>query len=151
MRLCTLLVLVAVAGIGGCVSLPYTPDRQPPGVRISADYETVDDLLRIEIASGGRRVEAATIVTADDSEVRVLAIERTPGLTVKTGLNLGGGSSAGSSGTTGSVETPGRTTLLEGHAFAVFSAPEAGPPPWRVRVKLAGVEPVVIVVGRAKP
>ena len=49
-----------------------------------------------------------------------------------------------------SIPIGSTSTTLPGNTFAVFSSAEAGPPPWRVRVKVSGLEPAVIVVGDAR-
>jgi hypothetical protein len=37
----------------------------------------------------------------------------------------------------------------EGNTVAFFSLDQVGPAPWRLRVKLVGIEPAVIVLGGA--
>ena len=149
----TLVVLVALAGCSGA-TLPYKPDRQPSGARVSAAYQLVGDRVRIEIATNGRRVEEATIVKSDESVVRPVAMDVTPGATYSSPVSIGvGGGTYGGRvgvGTGVSVGVPvGGSSTPDGNTFASFLAAQAGPPPWRLHVKLAGVEPVVIVVGDA--
>ena len=69
--------LALVLALAGCASpaLRYTPERQPSGVPISADYDLVGERLRVEIDAGGYRVETAEIVKADGVAVRAQSIE----------------------------------------------------------------------------
>jgi hypothetical protein len=157
-RLVGVTTLVLLAGCAG-TSLPYTPAQQPAGARVSAAYQVVVDRLRIELDTDGRRVEEAKILKADGSELRALAIDMAPP-TVSTGspLSIGiGGGTFGSRGGVGvgtgvSVGMPvGGGETVGGHTFAWFALDQAGSAPWRVYVKLAGVEPTVIEVGGALP
>ena len=156
-------LLGALLALAGCASasLPYQPDPQPPGARISAAYQLAGDRLRIEIDTDGRRLEEVRILTAGGAEVRALAIDEAPvvssGSPVGVGIGVGGGSFGGRSGVgvgTGlSVGIPvgGGSTAIEGHTLAWFALDQAGPAPWRVYVKLAGVPPTVIPVGGPLP
>jgi hypothetical protein len=153
----TILLLVA-----GCThaSLPYAPDQQPPGGRVSAAYQVIGDRLRIELDTGGRRVEEVKILKADGSELRALAIDAGPPVSTGSPLGVGfgiGGGTFGSSGGVGvgtgvSVGVPvGGGSTVEGNTFASFPLDQAGPAPWRTYVKMAGVPPTVIVVGGPLP
>jgi len=156
-----LLVLVAVTSvvIGGCAgtSLPYTPAVQPPGVKVSAAYSIVGDRLRIEVDTGHRRLEEASIAMPDGSSVRADAIELGPptySAASPISVGVGGGAYGGSGGSVGGggvgLSFPfggGGSTMTEGNVYAFFSASQVGPPPWRVTLKLSGADPVVIVVG----
>jgi hypothetical protein len=150
---------VALLALAGCASasLPYKPDPQPAGARVSAAYQLVVDRLRIEIDTDGRRLEEVMILTASGTEVRALAIDNPPivpsGPPVGVGIGVGGGSFGGHGGfgvgTGMSVGIPvgGGSTAIDGNTFAWFALDQAGPPPWRVYVKLAGLPPTVILVG----
>lgn len=155
-RVSLVAVLMALAGCASA-SLPYQPDPQPSGARISAAYQLTGDRVRIEIDTDGRRLEEAKILRADGTEVRALAIDDPPvvssGSPVGVGIGVGGGSFGGRGGVgvgTGvSVGIPvgGSSTSVEGHTFAWFPLDQAGPAPWRVHVKLVGLPPAVILVG----
>jgi hypothetical protein len=156
-------LLGALLALAGCAraSLPYQPDPQPAGARISAAYQLVVDRLRIEIDTDGRRLEEVRILTASGTEVRPLAIDNPPivpaGPPVGVGIGVGGGSFGGRGGVgvgTGvSVGVPvgGGSTAIDGHTFAWFALDQAGPAPWRVYMKLAGLPPTVIMVGGLLP
>lgn len=158
-----LLIVAAFAVLAGCAhaSLPYTPDQQPEGARVSAAYQILADRLRIEIDTDGRRLEEIRILTAAGAEVRALAIDNPPvvssGSPVGVGIGVGGGSYGGRGGigvgTGVSVGIPvgGGATAIEGHTFAWFALDQAGPAPWRVYAKLAGLPPTVILVGGPLP
>lgn len=153
-------LIVALITLAGCASasLPYQPDPQPAGARISAGYQLAGDRLRIEVDTEGRRLEEAKILTATGAEIPAMAIDNpptvvSPGSPVGVGIGVGGGSFGGRSGVgvgTGlSVGIPvgGSSTSVEGNTFAWFPLAQAGPAPWRVYVKLAGLSPTVILVG----
>jgi hypothetical protein len=150
------LIVVALVATAGCAgaTLPYKPERQPSGARLSAAYQVLGDRLRIEIARDRRPLEEATIVKADGSSIRAQAIEIAPSVTASSpvSIGIGGGTFGGGVGVgTGvNVGVPvGGSGANDGNVFAFFPADQAGPPPWRLHVKLAGVEPVVILVGGA--
>ena len=152
-------VAAALATLTGCASatLPYTPEPQPPGARISAAYQVLGDRLRIEVDTDGRGLEEVAIIRADGSPLRPLAIETAPvggaSPSVGVGVGVGGGRWGGRGGVgvgTGvSVGIPVGGGRPDTNTFAYFPVDEAGAPPWRVRVKLAGIEPAVILVGTA--
>jgi hypothetical protein len=157
------LIVVVLSILGGCAtsSLPYTPAQQPAGARVSAAYQLVADRLRIELDTGGRRVEEAKILKADGGEVRALAIDLAPAVSSGPPVGFGIGVGGGSFGTRGgvgvgtgvSVGVPvgGPSGDVGGNTFAWFPLAEAGPAPWNLYVRLAGVEPVVIPVGGRVP
>jgi hypothetical protein len=149
-----------VVALAGCAStsLPYTPAQQPPGARVAAAYQLVGDRLRIELDTGGRRVEEVRILRADGAEVRAQALDVAPpisgGSPLGIGFGIGGGSFGGSGGVgvgTGvSVGVPVGNTV-EGNTFATFPLDQAGPAPWRTYIKLVGIAPTVIDVGGPLP
>lgn len=157
------LVAAMVLSLTGCAAttLPYTPAQQPSGARVSAGYQLLAERLRIEIDTGGRRVEEAKILKANGAELRALAIDTAPPVTTGSPVGLGigiGGASFGSRGGVGvgtgvSVGVPvgGSGSDMQGNTFAWFPLAEAGPAPWRLYVKLAGIEPTVILVGGPLP
>jgi hypothetical protein len=157
------LVAAMVLSLTGCAAttLPYTPAQQPSGARVSAAYQLLADRLRIEIDTDGRRVEEAKILKANGAELRALAIDTAPPVTTGSPVGLGvgiGGGSFGSRGGVGvgtgvSVGVPvgGSGSDIQGNTFAWFPLAEAGPAPWRLYVKLAGIEPTVILVGGPLP
>ncbi|HEX6212340.1 MAG TPA: hypothetical protein VF136_16280 [Methylomirabilota bacterium] len=150
---------VLLGALGGCAgtSLPYRPDPQPSGARISAAYQLTGDRLRIEIDTDGRRLEEARILRTDGVEIQPLAIDNPPvvssGPPVGVGVGVGGGSFGGRGGigvgTGVSVGIPvgGGSSSVAGNTFAWFALDQAGPAPWQVSVRLAGLAPVVILVG----
>src|SRR5919201_1464920 len=93
----SLVIAVLLAAVTGCASatLPYKPERQPPGANISAAYQLVGDRLRIEVDTGHRRLEEALIVKDDGTAVRAQAIEVAPAGTASSpggvGIGIGGG------------------------------------------------------------
>jgi hypothetical protein len=157
------LVVVSFLSVAGCAatSLPYTPAQQPPGARVSAAYQLLADRLRIEIDTDGRRVEEAKILKANGAELRALAIDTAPPVTTGSPLGVGfgiGGASFSSRGGVGvgtgvSVGVPvgSSGSDIQGNTFAWFPLAEAGPAPWKLYVKLAGIEPTVILVGGPLP
>ncbi len=155
-RLTTVLVALALAGCAA-QTLRYTPDQQPSGSPISADYRQLEDRLRVEIDTGGYRLEEAQILRADGVAVPARTIEhpgyRGGGSGLGLGLGVGsigrsGGVGIGTGVGVGTTLGPGRA---EGNTFADFPLAEAGPAPWRLRVKVVGVTPVVIVLDPDKP
>jgi hypothetical protein len=155
------LVAATLLSVTGCASttLPYTPAQQPSGARVSAGYQILIDRLRIEIDTGGRRVEEAKILKADGAELRALAIDTGPPVATGSPVGLGIGIGGGTFGTRGgigvgtgmSVGMPVGGSDIQGNTFAWFPLAEAGPAPWRLYVKLAGIEPTVILVGGPLP
>lgn len=151
--------MVAVLVLAGCASasLPYQPEVQPAGARVSAGYQLTGDRVRVELNTDGRRLEEAVVIRDDGTVVRALTIENPPVLSrspVGLGIGFGGGSFGGGSGVgvgTGmSVDIPvggGSSSSVEGNTFVSFSLDQAGPAPWRVSVKLVGVNPFIILVG----
>ena len=162
----TLAATVAFAA-GACSSasssLPYRPEVQPAGATISAAYTIVADRLRVEIESGGRRLERAQIVMPDGAVLEAQTIEYTPapysgGSPVGLSFGIGGFSGGGGSGvgtgvglSTGGVVGGGGGYGEIGSSIASFPLAQAGPAPWRVRVTLQGVEPADVVVGGPLP
>lgn len=155
-------VLVLLAGCSGATStLPYRPEQQPGGAQLAAGYSVAGDRLRIEVDTDGRRLEEATILRADGAAINPQTIEHAPlvatGSPVGVGLGIGGGTFGGRSGVgvgTGvSVGIPvgGGGSRVEGVTVVWFPLDQAGPAPWRLRVRVAGVAPAVIVVGSATP
>jgi hypothetical protein len=139
--------------VAGCApaSLPYFPAEQPAGMTISAGYERRDDRLRVSVASEGYRVEEVSLVRPDGSLVPAERLEATPtggGHGVQVGLGMGGGWSSG-----GGVDVGSGVGVSLGprgsapYTVAVFPLADAGPGPWRLRVKVAGVPPVEIPLG----
>jgi hypothetical protein len=119
-------------------------------VRLAAGYRMAGDTLRVEIDSGGYRVEDALLLRPDGGVVRPLAIEP-PGPYGASGVGIGvgvggtvgsgGGVSIGTGVGVGSGVGGGRR-----YAVAVFPLDGVGPPPWTLHVKVVGIQPVVIVL-----
>jgi hypothetical protein len=154
------LALVLGACASSSLNLPYRPEVQPTGATISAAYTIVADRLRVEIATDGRRLERAQIVRPDGGLLEAQTIEYTPptssgGSPVGIGFGIGSFGSVGSGVSTGVGVSTG-TTVGGGGSSAVgpstiasFPLAQAGASPWRVRVKLQGVDPADILVGEA--
>jgi hypothetical protein len=136
--------------------LPYKPETPVTGANISAAYTIVTDRLRVEIDTGGHRLERAQIVKPDSSVLEAQTIEYSApsgaaGSPVSIGIGIGryggmGGVSTGVGVSTGGV-VGGSGSSAGANTIASFPLDQAGPRPWRVRVKLEGMEAVDIVVG----
>jgi hypothetical protein len=153
-------IVVAVLVLGGCAraTLPYTPEQQPRGARVSMAYHVVQDRLGIEIGTDGRRLEQAWIMKTDGTSVPPQAVDAAPVVTgppPTIGVGVGGGTFGGGVGVgTGvgvGVPIGSGSSRTEGNTTAWFPLAAAGPAPWRVYVKLAGIEPTTIVVGGPLP
>jgi hypothetical protein len=158
------LAVLALAVLAGCAhaTLPYKPDPQPSGAHVSAAYQVVGDRLRIEIDTDGRRLEQAWIIKPDGASVGVDAVENPPVVTgpgPSVSVGVGGGTFGGSHGGGFGVGTgvgvgfpvgqgPTRT---QGNTIVWFPLAAAGPAPWRLYVKLAGIEPTTFPVGGPTP
>lgn len=151
-----LLATAPLLVVAGCATatLPYTPAEQPPGARISAAYQMLGDRLRVEVDTDGRGLEEVAIIRPDGSALRPIALETVPvgsgsppvGVGVGVGGTRWGGGGVGI-GTGVSVGIPIGGGRPDVHTFAYFPLDEAGPGPWRLRVKLAGIEPTTILLG----
>jgi hypothetical protein len=159
MRVALASMLLAVT-LTACSSisatLPYKPEVQPPGAFISAAYTMVGDVLRVEVDTGGLRLERAQIVKpgaileAQTIEYPMLAPAGPP---IGIGLGVGtfSGGMGGGVGTGVGVSAPLGRGGLGGTSIASFPLAEAGPSPWRVRVRIQGNDPVDILVGEPAP
>jgi len=153
MRLPIALTLVLLAGCASA-TLPYEPERQPDGAKVSAAYQMLADKLKIEIDTDHRRLEDIWIVRSDGTAIRAQTIENAPVVTgpgPTVGIGVGGASigrgSAIGTGVGVGVPIGEGPSRIEGHTFATFPLDQVGPPPWRLHVKLAGVAPTTILVG----
>lgn len=146
--------------VAGCAAstLRYTPERQPAGYPVSADYAVAGDRIRVEVDTGGYRLEWAEIVRSDGSAVRAETIEHpgppAGGTGLGIGLGVGSGRRTGSVGVGGGVgigtTLGGGGPVGDGNTVAVFPLDAIGPGPWSLRVKIVGIEPVVIVLDPAR-
>jgi hypothetical protein len=107
----------------------------------------------VEIDSEGYRVERATLVRDGAAETVPEALVPPGGapgggLSIGVGLGLSGWGSRGSYSVGTGVGLGGPRPA--GTTLAVFRLAEAGPPPWRLRVKVVGVDPVDIRVDPAR-
>ena len=149
------IVVAALVALAGCARsmLPYAPNPQPAGARVSADYQLVGDRLRIEVDTDGRRLEQAWIRRPDGSSVAADALESPPvvaGGSPSMSIGIGGGTfgRGGGVGTGVGVGFPlGGGGRLEGNTVVWFPAAPAGPPPWTLYLKLDGVAPTTFPVG----
>jgi hypothetical protein len=154
--------MILALALGACASsslnLPYKPEVQPSGATISAAYTIVADRLRVEIATDGRRLERAQVVRPDGALLEAQTIEYTApvsggGSPVDIGFGIGSFGSRGGVGTgvgvsTGTTVGGGSSSSAVGPStIASFPLAQAGPSPWRVRVKLQGTELADILVG----
>ena len=152
----SLALAAVVLSLVGCASrsLPYKPDVQPKGATISAGYQILADRLRLEIETDQRRLEDIWIAKPDGTAIRAQTIDNAPtvvGPPPSVGVGVGGGGYGGGGviGTGVGIGFPvgSGTPRIEGPTFASFPLDQVGPPPWRVHVKLAGVEPTTILIG----
>ena len=149
-------LLLALVVLAGCshATLPYHPDPQPRGARVSADYQVVGDRLRVELDTSGRRLEQAWILKPDGTSVAPQTVENPPvvtgpGPTFSIGV---GGASYGRGvgvGTGVGVGVPigSGPSRVAGNTVVWFPLAAAGPAPWRLYVKLGDVEPTRFFVG----
>ena len=154
------LVVVALLILGGCAQamLPYKPEPQPPGARISAAYEIVGDQIRIEINTSGRPLEQIWIMKPDGSSlgpqsVDAPAVAANPGPSVSFGAasSTWGHRSSGATGAGVSIPFGGGTSRVDANTIAWFPLGTAGPPPWQLYVKLVGIVPATFTVGGPPP
>jgi hypothetical protein len=151
------LIVLGLLAVVGCAraTLPYTPDPQPSGARVSAAYQVLGDRVRIEIDTDGRRLEQAWIIKPDGSTVAAQDVELPPVVTGSSpsfSIGIGGATSVGRGGAVGSGASVGvpvgeGSSRMAGNTAAWFPLAAAGAMPWRLYVKLAGVEPVTFFVG----
>lgn len=154
------LVVVALIVLAGCAgaALPYRPEPQPPGARVSAAYQIVGDRIRIEIDTGGRLLEQVWIMKPDGTGLAPQTVE-TPPVVTRPGPSVSIGIGAGSWGHHGGVGTGvgvgipvgGGSSRAAGNTIAWFPLDTAGPPPWNLYVKLAGIVPTTFLVGGPPP
>jgi hypothetical protein len=151
-------IVIALVFLAGCsqATLPYKPEEQPKGAKVSAAYQMLADRLKVEIDTDHRRLEDIFIVRADGTAVRAQTIENAPIVTgpgPTVGIGIGGASigRGGGIGTGVGVGVPvgEGPSRIEGHTFATFPLAQVGPPPWRLHLKLAGVAPTTILIGGA--
>jgi hypothetical protein len=125
---------------------------------VSAGYQLLGERLRVEIDTGGRALEQAWIMRPGGSSVAAVAVEPAP-VTVDPGpmfsIGIGGGSFGRSGGVGGGVSTDmpvgGGSTRVSGNTVVWFPAADAGPAPWTLYVKVAGVEGTSFSVGSPPP
>ena len=154
-------IVVATLMLCGCAraTLPYTPEQQPRGARVSAAYQVIGDQLGIEIDTDGRLLEQVWILKPDGTSVPPAAVDAapvatTPPPTVGVGA-VGSGTSGGRARAGGGIGISfpigGGSSRSQGTSFAWFPLARAGPAPWRVYVKAAGVDATTILVGSPRP
>ncbi len=149
-------LFIGLIVLPGCsrATLPYKPDPQPREARISADVHELADRLRVEIDTDGRRLEQAWIIKPDGTSVAADAVENPPVVTgppPSISVGVGGGSYGGGIGVGTGVGAgfpigEGRSRT-QGNTTVWFPAAQAGAAPWRLYVKLAGVEATTFFVG----
>ena len=151
------LIALGLLAVVGCSrpSLPYRPDLQPSGARVSAAYQVLGDRIRIEIDTDGRRLEQAWIIKPDGSSVAAQEVELPPvvrGSSPSFSIGIGGATAVGHGGAVGTGASVGvplgeGAPRMAGNTAVWFPLAAAGVMPWRLYVKLAGVEPVTFFVG----
>ncbi|HEX9820903.1 MAG TPA: hypothetical protein VGD07_14975 [Methylomirabilota bacterium] len=155
-----LIAVAALLVVSGCAraTLPYRPEPQPPGARVSAAYQVAGDRLGVEIDTDGRLLEQAWIMKPDGTALAPEVVETPPvvaGSSPSIGIGVGGGTwgSRGGVGTGVSVGIPvgGGSSRVAGNTRVWFPFAPAGPPPWRLYVKLAGIVPTTFFVGGPPP
>jgi hypothetical protein len=152
--------LLALIMLAGCsrATLPYTPEPQPSGAKVSAGYQMLANQLRIEVDTDERRIEDIWIVRSDGTAIRAQSIENpplvtSPGPTIGVGVggvSIGRGGGFGTSVGVG-VPVGEGPTHMAGNTVATFPLDQVGPPPWRLHLKLAGLAPTTILVGGSTP
>lgn len=161
MKVALAAALLTLASLeAGCSSsysgLPYKPETPPSGFPVSAAYTIVSDRLRVEIDTGGRRLERAQIVKTDGALLEAQTIEYSApsgGMGSPIGIGIGIGSFGGRGGVSTGVGVSSGGVVGGGGGsvgattVAFFPLDQAGPRPWRVRIKLEGQGPLDIVVG----
>jgi hypothetical protein len=154
------LVVLALVALAGCAraTLPYKPEPQPRGARVSAAYQIVGDRVRIEIDTDGQPLEQVWILKADGTALAPQTVEipaMVTGPPPNVGIGIGGGTFGGRGGVgTGvSVGIPvgGGSSRVEGNTIAWFPLATAGQPPWQLSVKLPGIAPTTFAVGGPPP
>ena len=154
------LSVVLLALLAGCshATLPYKPDPQPRGARVSAAYQVVGDRLRVELDTDGQRLEQAWIMKPGGVSVAPDGVDNPPVVTgPPPSISVGvGGASYGRGVGVGSgvgVGVPIGTgpSRLAGNTIVWFPLAAAGPAPWQLYVKLAGIEPTQFPVGGPLP
>jgi hypothetical protein len=149
-------LLAGALGLAGCAAtLPYRPAEQPAGLTLAAGVRVVETRLRVEIDSDGYRVERAALVRPDGTEVEAEALlpqAAGSGVTFGLGVGAGGWGSGGSYSVGTGIGIPlGGPAGGGGRTVALFRLDESGPPPWRLRLKVVGVQPVEILLDPARP
>ena len=112
------------------------------------------DRLRVEIQTGGYRLEDAQIVRPEGGSVRAQTIEQPPagggnsvGLGVGMGsTSIGSRSSVGVGSGVGLSVPVGGGNRVSGNTVLYFPLKDIGPPPWRLFVKVSETNPAVITL-----
>ena len=145
-------MLALALTLAACAApLRFRPEW-PPDLGIAADYRVAGAELRVELDTAGYRVEEAVILVADGDAVparRILPPEARGGGGLTIGIGFGGSGSVGNVGVGGGIGLPvwgGRPTS---YSLAEFPLDRIGPAPWRLRLKVVGLAPVVVVLGPA--
>ena len=149
-------LLVALVLVAGCshATLPYKPDPQPRGARVSAAYQVVGDRLRIELDTSGRSLEQAWLLKPAGGSLAPDAVESPPVVTgPPPSISIGVGGGSGGFGTGAGIGFPigSGPSRTQGNTIVWFPLAPAGPAPWRLYVKLAGIEPTQFAVGGPLP
>jgi hypothetical protein len=153
-------LVLAVLVLAGCshAALPYKPDPQPRGAKLSAAYTVVGDRLGIELDTSGHPLEQAWIIKPDGTSVAAQSVDMPP-LVTRPGpsISIGvGGASYGhgvgvGSGVGVGVPVGSDSTRMAGNTTVWFPLASAGKAPWRLYVKVAGAEAATFYVGAPLP
>ena len=141
-------LVVALALVGCAEPLRFRPEW-PSDLGVGADYRVTGADLWVEIDTGGYRIEEAVILVTDGDPVaarRIVPPEGHGGSGLTVGVGLGGSGNVGSVGVGGGVGIPLWGGRPPSRSLAEFPLDRFGAAPWRLRVKLVGHEPVVIVL-----
>ena len=154
------LAVLLVALLTGCAhaTLPYKPEPQPRGAKVSAATQVVGDRLRVEIETNGKSVEQAWIIrpggaSVAPSNVELPRVVTGPPPTFSIGVggaSYGRGVSVGSDVGVG-VPVGSGPTRTEGNTVVWFPLAQIGPAPWQLFVKLVGIEATQFAVGGPLP
>ncbi len=153
-------LFLAVLVLAGCshATLPYKPDPQPRGAKLSAAYTVIGDRLGIELDTSGHPLEQAWIIKPGGMSVAAQSVDMPPRVTRPgPSISIGmGGASYGhgvgvSSGVGVGVPVGSDSTRVAGNTTVWFPLAPAGEAPWQLYVKVAGAEAATFYVGGPLP
>jgi len=125
---------------------------QPAGVFLSADYVLLADRLRVEVDTGGYRLETprSSRPTRRPSGRKPSSSPRlhraAPASDRLGGGTFGGGSGVGGGAGVGVSIPMGGDTRVSGNTVLYFALDQIGPAPWRLTVRVSGTNAADIVL-----